>query len=271
MKETHIATWQGKLTHRPLRVLVIGAGGNGSAILTGLPYIHHAMLAWGFRYGLEVSLMDGDTVSTTNCVRQPFGAADIGRNKATVLISRVNAFHGLGWAAIPSFLQPESKVGGGIYPERHLDLVISCMDTRAGRKMLQDTVASPVSNVGYWLDLGNNASDGQFVLGQPLNRYNTKKGSRLRTVAELFPQIVDTAAGEDDLPSCSAAEALDKQEPFINSTLAAQSLAMIARLIRYGRIDYHGCFFNAATGRSTPLAIDPEAWKKRRRIVAKAA
>jgi hypothetical protein len=35
------------------------------------------------------------------------------------------------------------------------------------------------------------------------------------------------------LPSCSAIEALDRQEPFINQTLASSALAMLARLFRF--------------------------------------
>jgi len=39
------------------------AGGSGSAIVMGLPYLHQAMGTWGYPYGLEVTLMDGDIVS----------------------------------------------------------------------------------------------------------------------------------------------------------------------------------------------------------------
>jgi hypothetical protein len=78
-----------------------------------------------------------------------------------------------------------------------------------------------MSRTCYWLDLGNNAASGQFILGQPLNARNRRKAQRLRTVSELYPKIADEDVGEDPLPSCSAAEALDRQEPFINQTLAA--------------------------------------------------
>jgi hypothetical protein len=44
-----------------------------------------------------------------------------------------------------------------------------------------------------------------------------------------IPEIVDAEDGEDSLPSCSAVEALNGQEPFINQTLASSALAMLAR------------------------------------------
>jgi len=47
---------------QPLRVLIVGAGGNGSAVLLGLPYLHQAMKVWGHAGGLHVMLVDGDLV-----------------------------------------------------------------------------------------------------------------------------------------------------------------------------------------------------------------
>jgi hypothetical protein len=37
------------LENRPVRVLVVGAGGTGSSLLMGLPYLDQAMRAWGHR------------------------------------------------------------------------------------------------------------------------------------------------------------------------------------------------------------------------------
>jgi hypothetical protein len=73
---------------------------------------------------------------------------------------------------------------------------------------------------------------------------------------------LDERAGEDPLPSCSAVEALDRQEPFINQTLAASALAMLAQLFRYGKLSHHGAFFNAKTGQMSTLPIDPAMWKR---------
>ena len=40
-------TLNSDLLRRAVRVLVIGCGGSGSAIASGLPYLHQAMLAAG--------------------------------------------------------------------------------------------------------------------------------------------------------------------------------------------------------------------------------
>src|SRR6185295_116199 len=88
------------LLQRPVRVLVIGCGGSGSAIASGLPYLHQAMLVAGHPCGLYVTIMDGDIISPANCVRQPFCSAEIGLAKTVVTVSRLNLFWGLKWTAV---------------------------------------------------------------------------------------------------------------------------------------------------------------------------
>ncbi|MCI0626013.1 MAG: PRTRC system ThiF family protein [Acidobacteria bacterium] len=247
-----------ELVRRTVRVLVVGCGGNGSAIAGGLPYLHQAMLVHGHCGGLDVTLMDGDVVSMTNCVRQPFSQADIGHSKAVVLISRLNLFWGLNWHAIPEHLSARTSVD-------RVDLVIGCVDTRAARKLIAEKVTGQQSNARYYLDLGNHSTGGQFVLGQPWNWVNRRSATRLRTVAELFPELIEPSLDDDGLPSCSAVDALRNQEPFVNATLANHALALLARLFRYGLIEYHGAFVNVAGQRVQPLAVDPIVWRRLRR------
>jgi PRTRC genetic system ThiF family protein len=242
---------------QPLRVLIVGAGGNGSAMLLGLPYLHQAMKVWGYAGGIHVILADGDLVSKTNCIRQPFASADVGLSKAVVLINRVNLFWGLQWHAHPEHFHKDSLRTNSASPR----LIIGCVDTRAARQAIVSAVTRGNDSTVYWLDLGNNASSGQYVLGQPLNAANRRNATRLRTVAELYPEIADAEAGEDPLPSCSAAEALERQEPFINQVLATSALAMLARLFRYGTLTHHGAFYNASTGRMSAVPCDSDLWK----------
>ena len=80
--------------------------------------------------------------------------------------------------------------------DRDPDLLIGCVDPRAARGVIDRSVCEKSSYVAYWLDLGNNASSGQFVLGQPPNGRNRRKAERLRTVSELYPEIADAGASE---------------------------------------------------------------------------
>lgn len=45
-----------ELLRRPVRVLVVGCGGSGSAIASGLPYLHQAMLVAGHPGGLHATI-----------------------------------------------------------------------------------------------------------------------------------------------------------------------------------------------------------------------
>jgi len=71
----------------------------------------------------------------------------------------------------------------------------------------------------------------------------------------MYPEIVSSKGKEDDQPSCSAAEALTRQEPFINQNLAYQALAMLTQLLRHGSLSYQGGFCNLASGQVVPLPI----------------
>jgi PRTRC genetic system ThiF family protein len=139
------------------------------------------------------------------------------------------------------------------------------VDTRAARATIRDAVGN-CSTVSYWLDLGNNADSGQFILGEPLNERNRRARLRLRSASELYPEICDHTLDNDGEPSCSAVEALERQEPFVNSTLAQHALALLARLFRYGEITYHGGFINLASGVTSVLGIDPQCWRRTRRV-----
>ena len=196
-------------------------------------------------------------------VRQPFSQSEIGLYKSVVL-SNLDLFWGLDWQGVPERLDPKRRLDG-VY------IVVGCVDTRKARAAIAKC-SEDWSEVDYWLDLGNNADSGQFVLGEPLNRRNRRHRLRLRTVSELFPEVIQQELDEDGKPSCSAVEALDRQEPFVNPTLANHALALLARLFRYGTISYHGAFIGLGSiGSVQPLRADPKVWRRLRqkRKVAK--
>jgi PRTRC genetic system ThiF family protein len=246
-----------ELLRRPVRVLVVGCGGTGCAMVGGLPYLHQAMIVAGHPGGLEVTIIDGDLISETNCVRQPFCLSEIGLAKAVVMVSRLNLFWGLSWIAVPEHLSERSDIF-------NFDIVIGCVDTRAARRLIHAKVQGWRSRVAYWLDLGNSADTGQFVLGQPLNGRNRRSAERLRVAPELFPEIAEASLDRTDGPSCGALEALERQEPFVNQVLAQHALALLTRLFRYGRIEHHGALVNVRENRVQPIVVNAILWRKMR-------
>jgi PRTRC genetic system ThiF family protein len=252
--ETHAI--HSELLRRRVRVLVVGCGGTGSAIAAGLPYLQHALIATGHPAGLHVTLMDGDAISPANSVRQPFARCEIGLNKAVVLVNRLNIFWGLDWEAVTEHLTEEHHLG-------EVDIVIGCVDTRSARAVIQRQISHGGAACHYALDIGNSAECGQFILGEPLNAVNRRSSIRLRTAAELFPEITDASLdGGEGQPSCSALESLERQHVYINQALAYHALALLSRLFRYGVINYHGGFLNLDTGQCVALRPDPRVWRR---------
>jgi len=242
---------------RPLRVVVVGCGGTGSVVLGGLPYLDQALRARG-QHGLHVIAIDGDRISSTNTVRQPFARHEEGLAKSTVLVHRLNVFFGLAWDAIAAPLTADTDC--------RADLVIGCVDTRAARATIAAFIARERGRTAYWLDCGNTADTAQVVLGEPRRRGAARGIVRLPTVAELFPEIVDATLDDDTLPSCSALEALTRQSPGVNGLTAQTALSLLARLLWDGSLQYHGVFLNLQTGAAAPMPI-PLAPVRRPRVV----
>lgn len=244
----------GRLLGKPVKIAVIGAGGSGSQIMTGLAQLHMTMLALGHPHGLDVVVYDDDLVSTSNIGRQMFLPPDVGRAKADVMVNRINMTMGMNWTA-----QVE-RLTGGTYLTA--DLIIGCVDSRAARAAILECAQR--SRVALWMDLGNKQHDGQVILGEIPMQFDRADRVRIPTIADLFPETCDPSQdSDDDGPSCSLAEALEKQSLFVNRGVVLYALNMLFELFRYGEISYHGVFVNLKTARSSPLPIDPVAWEKR--------
>ena len=234
---------------------LVGLGGTGSQVLTNLARMNEALVGLN-RPGIHVRAWDPDIVSSSNIGRQLFSSADIDQNKAMVLITRINRYFGYEWQAVPELYTGKETS----------NIIITCVDTAAARikinskiaKLPAKTAANPVNKPYYWLDIGNLQKTGQVVLGtltniaQPHSEH--KRKIVLPTVVKKFPQLKKIKEA-DQGPSCSLAEALEKQDLFINSTLAQFGCDLLWKLIREGMIKYHGCYVNLETLSVNPIKI----------------
>lgn len=192
-----------------------------------------------------------------NIGRQLFSPADLGLNKAVVLTTRINQFFGLNWKA-------NNKKFKAALPGSNI--TISCIDTAAGRidisgalqKVNAKEKVEPYDKKYYWLDIGNLTKTGQVVLGTLQSIEQPKKNKeyipQLPTVTRLFPQL-SKIKETDQGPSCSLAEALNKQDLYINSIMAQFGCNMIWKLFRDGMIKHHGCYVNLETLSVNPIKI----------------
>lgn len=248
---------QNHLLRGTVEVALVGCGGNGSIMLTELAKIDKAMRELGHPGGLHVTVFDPDTVSESNIGRQNFYAPDKGLNKAVVLVDRVNKCCGVDWNAIPDYF-PAEKIKGSYYRP---DIIIGCVDTRKARRQ----IAVAAVNASYWLDLGNGLTTGQVILGEP-RRYGElpkTRPLRLPTVVDLYPDLLDESIPEDDsIPTCSLAEALERQDLFVCRSVVTFAANLLWNLFRKGGVDNHGHFINLDTGMVTALPVDPEVWER---------
>ncbi|MEQ1526466.1 MAG: PRTRC system ThiF family protein [Gallionella sp.] len=244
------------LLTRAVKVVLVGAGGTGSHVLRRLANMHLAMVELGHPEGLDVVVIDPDTVSKTNVGRQNFWPSDVGQHKAEILVNRCNMLMQTGWQAEIAKVTNDSRFNS------QPDIVIGCVDNRKGRGAILATLKRSVYKSAYYLDIGNREHDGQVVLGEVFGS-GYKRENRLPHIADLYPDIIDGSLDvTDDTPSCSLAEALEKQSLFINDTMANAACNLLWELFRYGRLTHHGQFVNIKSGRVTPLSIDPEVWKR---------
>lgn len=232
--------------NRALRVMLVGCGGNGAQMLMGLASLDLALRAISSR-SLHVTTVDDDVVTAANLGRQPFYPCDIGTSKARTLTERINLAHGLDWTAVHGRAPEATRLD-------NVDLLISCVDTASARRALGAAMARTRDVPTYWMDLGNRAQDGQYLIGCPVVGPAGKTG-RLPTVLDAFPELADETVTEDDAPSCSVAEALDRQSLFINRVVASHALALLFDLIGRGSIGHAGAFINLASGQTVPIPL----------------
>lgn len=241
---------------RQVMIHLVGCGGNGSQMLTGLARLNLALTALGHP-GLNVIAFDPDTVSEANMGRQMFGQFDVGSSKAIVLVSRINAFFGLNWEA--HFGRYEAGKGAP-------DMLIACVDSAKSRYEIANGRALRHPNKPYYLmDMGNRAADGQVLFGELANAdgspaHKAPPGSaRLPDPYRVLPELVDVQAVEDDMPSCGLAQALERQELFINQAVVTPALSILWEFFRHGRLTWHGAFVNLRTGSMRPLLVKEPA------------
>lgn len=248
--------------YNPVTVNLIGAGGTGSQVLTALARMNHALIALGHA-GLFVRLFDDDTVTTANLGRQLFTTAELGQYKAVALINRINRFFGTNWKAETSrFEKKLSKK----FSDFTATITISCVDKVDARFEIAEILSTIARQYHgrdralYWMDYGNSRVSGQVLLStldkikQPSSEQYSPK-EVLPLVTEEYKDLLQ--AGEaDQTPSCSLAEALTKQDLFINSALANCGASLLWQLFREGILFYRGFFLNLQEFRTQPIKVN---------------
>lgn len=222
-----------------IKVTLIGAGGNGSEALDILAQFHTTMISLGHPYGLEVTVYDGSVVREPNLVRQKFWPSDLGQFKSVALVNRYNMFLGTTWKAVPRDFTRDDPVGNS-------GIIITAVDLPSVRTFI--SLSKPDFPV-YWLDLGNETSHGQAVLG--LLSKSKKLAKRYPNVALVYPELPSLA--DDPSKSCSVAESIAKQDVLVNRTVTTAGMNMLWQLLRKGSVDFNGVVVDLNSGTQLPI------------------
>lgn len=247
----------------PVSVNLVGAGGTGSKVLTALMEMNHSLIALEHA-GLQVRLWDDDIITTANLGRQRFAQSEVGLHKSVALINRVNRFMGTNWKAETGKFEKDGF--GGLPGNAKATITITCVDNVQARFGVADildgisTRRNDRDEPKYWMDFGNGRDTGQVLLstvgeiGQPESgKYETV--ASLPFVTEEFGELLKQSEQQDDTPSCSLAEALDKQDLYINSSLTQMGCSLLWSLFRNGMTPYRGFFLNLKEFRSQPVTV----------------
>ena len=247
----------------PITVNLIGAGGTGSQMLTALARMSHALTELNHA-GFSVRLWDDDEITRANLGRQLFAESELGLKKSVALINRTNRFFGTNWKA--ETVKFERNHLKNLPENASANIFISCVDSVKSRFEIAEILKSLSNSCyysdrsRYWLDFGNSQFSGQVLLStigtvrQPdSEKYETVEN--LPFVTEEFGELLKQSETEDDTPSCSLAEALEKQDLFINSVLAQMGSSLLWNLFRNGMTENRGFFLNLKSFQSKPIKL----------------
>lgn len=242
----------------PITINLIGAGGTGSQVITALARMDTALIGLG-QAGLDVTLWDDDVITQANLGRQLFAESELGYYKSDILINRINRFFGTNWKS-----KTEKYTIKNADNKSHI--YISCVDNVKTRfeiaEILKKYSSSKYEFIRplYWLDFGNSQNIGQVILStiDEISQPNSKKYEtigKLDFITDQYADLLKHSEEMDDTPSCSLAEALEKQDLFINSSLAQLGISLLWQFFKQGYIDKRGFFLNLENFKMNPLPL----------------
>ena len=227
-------------------IAVVGAGGTGSEVVSALARMDIALKAMNHP-GIFITVFDFDTVSPANIGRQLYCYDEINMNKAIALVTRINRFYGSSHHAVPLRFQYNT--------EAKYNIIISCVDTVQSRIDIKKIIDKLINNnhnyteyrLYYWMDIGNGKNYGQTIIG-------TTQNKDLKQFFDVYTEPIEESINE---PSCSLAEALYKQDLYINSTIAQLSVSLIWKLFK-NELNCNGFYLNLQTMNLRPITINNE-------------
>jgi hypothetical protein len=241
---------------RPVKIVMIGAGGTGGHIA---PHLYR--LLYALDRPVKFIICDGDIVEEKNLVRQNFTRADLGENKAKVVAERYSNVFGLETSYVPDFIEDPQRLEQLIRPKTwtsdrfvkdpktrtlhrevfsELVILIGAVDNNRSRQMCHEVFLK--SRELIYIDSGNGEYTGQVVCG-------IRRGGKTiyKPVGMLYP---DLAEAEDLFPSelsCADASVSAPQTIVANLMAATAVVTMVYNILVVGSSTVQQSTFSTKT------------------------
>lgn len=233
--------------NKPVKIVMLGAGGTGGHIAPHLYRLLHAL-----NRPVEVIIADGDIVEEKNLVRQNFISCDLGRNKAQVLAERYASAFGMEIQYIPDFIETEEKLASLLKPRfsyatpKTLTILISAVDNNKSRQLCHK-VFNKSDNLIY-IDSGNGEFTGQVVCG-----VRRKGKTYYKPVGEVYPDILEDTDKFPTELSCAEASVSAPQSIVANIMAATAVVSYIYNILVLGNIEVKKVTFSTKSLNLKPV------------------
>lgn len=221
-------------TDRPVKIVMLGAGGTGGYVA---PYVFRLLHI--LNRPARFVICDGDIVEPKNLDRQNFAPADLGENKARVLAERYAAVLGMETEYVPHFIEKLSDLMELLDPKdwqvsphsyrkiKEMVILLGCVDNNKTRKLCHQAFLQSENLI--YIDSGNGTFNGQVVCGVRRNGRTAR-----RSIGGIHPELLK---GTDKFPSelsCTEAAQEDPQSIVANVTAATAVLIMVYNILTQG-------------------------------------
>lgn len=216
---------------RPVKIVVIGAGGTGGYVI---PHLYRIAYASG--RPCRIIIADGDIVEQKNLIRQNFAECDIGENKAQVMAERYSEVFGIETEYIPDFIENEQQLlellrfeSSGRNSIKPISILIGAVDNNRSRIMCNN-VFKQLDDIIY-IDSGNGEFTGQVICGVKMSGRVISK-----PVASVYPDLLkDTEKFPSEL-SCAERSVSAPQSIAANVFASSAVISMLYHLLIEGNL-----------------------------------
>ena len=249
---------------RPVKIVMLGAGGTGGHIA---PHLYR--LLYALDRPVRFIICDGDIVEEKNLVRQNFTQADLGENKAKTLAERYSAVFGLEAEYSPSFIETEDALSKLLTPQvwyenseythyhthciRELVILLGAVDNNKSRQLCHRVFHQAKELI--YIDSGNGEYTGQVVCG-------IRRSGRTYypPIGMVYPDVLEDTDKFPTELSCAEASVSAPQSMAANITAATAVVDMVYNILALGDSTVRQTTFSTRS-----VNMRPELQKRRKK------